>query len=205
MGGEGEGGEGVRKGLLSELGRELEGVEAQRVKYEREAKEAEGVIAGLSERVVEVFRVLYGDGEEAREMLGGVEEVSQTNVVEVLGYCEAEVNRLIDLYEQQKGEQEIDDRARGSNDGASGEDAEEGEEADAVAREADYAGEVHEEASEAQQQQDGGEGGVEAQPAGDQAEGAGEAEQSGEQPQVEADTASEDAAPSQSDESAAAE
>ena len=95
QGGEaGDDGEQVRKGMLGELRGELEGVEAQREKFEREAKQAESTIIGLSEKVMEMFRLLYGDGEEAKDLLGGVDEVSQGNVVEVVGLCEQEVNRL---------------------------------------------------------------------------------------------------------------
>ena len=125
QGGEaGDDGEQVRKALLTDLRAELDSVDTQRAKFEREAKAAEDTIAGLSARVVEVFRLLYGDGEEAKELLGGVDEVSQSNVVEVLGFCEAEVNRLIDQHEAQRADGEADQRDSAAGAAAAAEEAE---------------------------------------------------------------------------------
>ena len=108
-GGEEESVEGVRKQLLGSLATELTTHTNQLVSNEQSAKQAESMLASLTEGVEAVFDMLGCDRARARERVGS-EAVTESTVGEWLGMVEERVNELCAMYEQQLGDQSEDHR-----------------------------------------------------------------------------------------------
>ena len=108
-GGEEESVEGVRKQLLGSLAAELTTHTSQRVANEQAAKQAETMLASLTQGVEAVFDMLGCDRSRARERVGS-EVVTESTVGEWLGMVEERVNELCVMYEQQVDEQSDDHR-----------------------------------------------------------------------------------------------
>ena len=109
-GGEEESVEGVRKQLLGSLAAELSTQTTQRVANEQAARQAETMLASLTEGVEAVFDMLGCDRARARERVGS-EAVTESTVGEWLGLVEERVNELCAMYAQQLGEQSDDQRS----------------------------------------------------------------------------------------------
>ena len=109
-GGEEESVEGVRKQLLGSLASELSSHTSQRLANEQAAKQAETMLASLTDGVEAVFDLLGCDRARARERVGS-EAVTESTVGEWLGMVEERVNELCAMYEQQLGEQSDEQRA----------------------------------------------------------------------------------------------
>jgi len=109
-GGEEESVEGVRKQLLGSLAAELTTHTSQRVANEQAAKQAESMLASLTEGVEAVFDLLGCDRAKARERVGS-EAVTESTVGEWLGMVEERVNELCALYQLQLQEQAEDQRS----------------------------------------------------------------------------------------------